>query len=138
MLAPLTAFCLAAAAQGYGLPPAALTAILRVEGGRVGQRVANANGTADLGPFQINTVWLDAFTRYWRRPDHAATERLLTDDGCANAWAAAAILKAHWLREGRLDRAIARYHSATPAIGARYLERVLATGPAVTASTAAK
>ncbi len=126
MIVPLTAACLMAAASGYGLPPSAMNAILAVEGGRVGQAVANKNGSHDLGPFQINTVWLDSFTGYWRLPNRATTERLLRDDGCANAWAAAAILKSHLIYTGRIDRAIARYHSATPPIGAAYLEKVSA------------
>jgi hypothetical protein len=126
MIVPLTAACLMAAASGYGLPPGAMTAILAVEGGKAGQAVTNKNGSRDLGPFQINSVWLDSFKTYWRLPDRATAERLLRDDGCANAWAAAAILKSHLIYTGRIDRAIARYHSATPPIGAAYLEKVSA------------
>jgi len=124
MIVPLTTACLMAAAAGYGVPPAALTAILAVEGGKVGQAVSNKNGSRDLGPFQINSVWLDSFKAYWNMPDRATVERLLRDDGCANAWAASAILKSHLIYTGRIDRAIARYHSATPPIGAAYLAKV--------------
>jgi hypothetical protein len=126
MIIPLTTACLIAAASGYGLPPAAMTAILAVEGGKVGQAVVNRNGSRDLGPFQVNSVWLDSFKAYWRLPDRETAERLLRDDGCANAWAAAAILKSHVLYTGRIDHAIARYHSATPPIGAAYLAKVSA------------
>jgi hypothetical protein len=124
-LAPLTAACLAAAAHSYHLPETYLYAILRTEGGRVGQAVHNTNGTDDLGPFQINTAWGPAIGRYW----HVSVPRALEhvrDDGCANAIIASAILKKMLIEtRGDFPKAIGFYHSHTPARAASYRDAVL-------------
>ena len=127
LLAPLTAACLAAAAHSYQLPPVYLSAILKQEGGRVGQAVLNTNGTYDLGPFQINSSWGPAIGQYW----HVSALRgllFVRDNGCANATIAAAILK-YYLRETKGDypKAIGFYHSHTEALAAVYRKAVLAT-----------
>jgi hypothetical protein len=124
-LIPLTAVCLAMAARAYQFPSINLYAILAVEGGRVGQAVEDKNGTSDLGPFQINTRWGPALGRYWR-VSTAEALALVRDDGCANAIAAAAILKravneAH----GDLPAALGLYHSHSPDLAESYRERVL-------------
>ena len=55
----LLAACLMLAAQTYSVPPAVLVGIHQVEGGKVGQAVGpNDNGSYDLGPMQINTIWI--------------------------------------------------------------------------------
>lgn len=125
MLAPLTAAYLVAAAQAYQIPQSYLYAILAVEGGRVGQAVADRNGTSDLGPFQINTRWGPAVARFWGMPLEAALSRVQTD-GCANSIIAAAILKG-CLSEtrGDLSAAVGLYHSHTAELAQRYRERVL-------------
>lgn len=125
MIVPLTAACLAAAAQTYVLPPVALYGILRVEGGREGLAKPNRNRTEDLGPFQVNTSWLKTFRDYWRQPDERTTYQLLRDNGCASAYAAAAILRYHVQNTGDLDAAIGRYHTGPaglPAEAASYLQ----------------
>ena len=114
-LAPLTAVCLAASAHAYHLPEVYLHAILTTEGGQVGQQVHNTNGTYDLGPFQINTVWGPAIGRYWHIPVTRALERV-RDDGCANALIASAILKKMLIEtKGDFPKAIGFYHSHTAA-----------------------
>ena len=124
-LIPLTAACIAMAARAYQLPSTYLYAILAAEQGRVGQVVENRNGTADLGPFQINTRWGPALGRYWRISAAEALVRV-RDDGCANAIAATAILKkavneAH----GDLPKALGLYHSHSPDLAEFYCERAL-------------
>ena len=52
------AACLMLASQTYSVPPAVLVGIYKVEGGKVGQEVRNTNGSYDLGPMQINTLWI--------------------------------------------------------------------------------
>jgi hypothetical protein len=126
MLVQLTTACFLAAANAYTLPPAVLYGILRVEGGRVGMATQNNDQrrSQDLGPFQINTVWLRTFTIYWRLPDQQTTYRILRDDGCANALAAAAILRYHLLATNDLETAVGRYHAGpagSAAEAARYL-----------------
>jgi hypothetical protein len=127
LLAPLTAACLATAAHAYQLPPIALYAILKTEGGHVGQIVHNRNGTDDLGPFQINTGWGPAIGRYWRMPVPQALERV-KDDGCANAIIASAILR-KFLNESRgdLPKAIGFYHSHSEGLAASYRIMVFLT-----------
>ena len=125
LLAPLTAVCLATAAHAYHLPETYLYAILKTEGGRVGQAVHNKNGTDDLGPFQINTAWGPAIGRYW----HVSVPRALEhvrDDGCANAMIASAILKKLLIEtRGNFPKAIGFYHSHSKARAESYRDAVL-------------
>lgn len=129
MLVALTAACLYAAAAAYQIPIEVLEAVRRVEAGRVGASSKNTNGTSDLGPFQINEIWLPTFTRYWGLASDLETRERLLNDGCANAAAAAAILRYHWLETRHLGRAVGRYHSRTPARASDYLGRVIAKLP---------
>jgi hypothetical protein len=126
MLAPLTAACLALAAHAYQLPLVNLYAILKIEGGHIGQAARNGNGTDDLGPFQINTAWGPAIGRFWNMPIPDALARV-RDDGCANAAIASAILR-KCLTETRGDfaRAIGLYHSHNEALAGPYRTAVLA------------
>ncbi len=127
ILAPLTAACLASAAHGYQLPRVYLTAILKIEGGRVGQAVPNTNGTWDLGPFQINSAWGPAIGRYWHMPPQQAL-LWVRDNGCANVVIASAILKRYLLEaKGDYPKAIGFYHSHTEALAATYRKAVLTT-----------
>ena len=125
LLAPLTAVCLAASAHAYHLPEVYLHAILKTEGGQVGQQVRNTNGSYDLGPFQINTAWGPAIGRYWHVPVPRALE-WVRDNGCANALIASAILKKMLIEtKGDLPKAIGYYHSHTAARAAQYRDMVL-------------
>jgi len=91
MLVALTAACIAHVAAFYEEPVTALNALLRIEGGQVGTVSRNANGTADLGPYQVNTSWVPVFAKAWHRaPDE--TYYLIRDHGCANALAAGSVL----------------------------------------------
>jgi soluble lytic murein transglycosylase-like protein len=127
-LATTLASCLMMAAQTYAVPPAALVGIMRVEGGRVGQAVGpNSNGTYDLGPMQINTIWVPQLADHWGVSQNTAY-RILRDDGCANINVAA------WILRQRLDGtdndlslAIAHYHSYTPRFGYPYAQKVIQT-----------
>ncbi|MDA8232815.1 MAG: hypothetical protein M0006_15900 [Magnetospirillum sp.] len=139
MILELTVACLLNAAHDYFLPVDPLYSILQVEGGRSGLAKPNYDRhghvlSEDLGPFQVNTTWLPVFTVYWRQPSQAATYVRLRDDGCANAYAAAAILRYYLQQTGTMDAAVARYHTGpkgSPAEAAKYLSAykyVLHTG----------
>ena len=124
-LIPLTAVCIAMAARAYQFPSTNLYAILATEDGRVGQAVGNKNGTSDLGPFQVNTRWGPALGRYWKVSTAEALV-LVRDNGCANAVAAAAILKqAVNESHGDLPAALGLYHSHSPELADSYRNRVL-------------
>ncbi len=116
--------CLVLAAKTYDVPPAVLLGIMSVEGGQVGQEVGpNRNGTYDLGPMQINTVWVPELAEHWQ-VDHETARAWLRDDACVNIQVAAWILRDRIDRTGHLAKGIAYYHSATPKYGIPYADRV--------------
>ena len=125
MSGALFATCLVIAAQNYTVPPGVMLGIMQVEGGRIGQEVANTNGTYDLGPLQINTLWLPELAKKWRM-DQSRIRVLLRDDVCVNIAVSAWILRQKINHTGSLWGGIAGYHSLTPALGSRYAARVAA------------
>jgi len=119
------AACLMIAAQQYTIPPGVLLGILQVEGGRIGQEVGNKNGSYDLGPMQINTIWLPTLSTRWK-VDRSTARQWVRDDGCVNMGVAAWILRQRINQTGSLWGGIAGYHSLTPGIGSRYAGKVSA------------
>ncbi|MBU6235502.1 MAG: lytic transglycosylase domain-containing protein [Alphaproteobacteria bacterium] len=124
MINHIFAACLMIAAQTYAVPPQVLVGILHVEGGRIGQQVANTNGTYDLGPMQINSLWVPELADNWKVSRKTAW-KLLRDDGCTNVNVAAWILRQHLTETGSLAKAVAHYHSRTPSKGLRYKSKVV-------------
>jgi len=116
--------CLILAAQIHSVPPAVLLGIYKVEGGQVGQEVKNKNGSYDLGPMQINTLWLPELSEKWG-VSQATARKWVRDDACTNMGVSAWILRSHFDETKSLSRAIAYYHSRTPSRGRRYREKVL-------------
>ena len=84
----------------------------------------NTNGTYDLGPMQINTIWVPALANYWRVPEKTAL-RWVRDDACVNIGVGAWILRKKMNETGSLAAGIAGYHSGTPGIGGAYRDKVL-------------
>jgi soluble lytic murein transglycosylase-like protein len=116
--------CIATAANTYAVPSSVLMGIRKVEGGAVGQQVKNKNGTYDLGPMQINTLWLKELARHWGVSRNTAW-RWVRDDACINANVAAWILRQKADSAGSVYKGIAHYHSMTPKFGYPYRRRVL-------------
>ncbi len=123
-LAQVVASCMVLASQMYNVPPAILLGILQVEGGRVGQEVRNTNGSYDLGPMQINTVWVPELAKAWN-VDPKTAKTWIRDDACTNIHVSAWILKNHYRRTRDYKQAIAHYHSRTPKYGSVYQGKVL-------------
>ena len=79
----------------------------------------NADGSVDMGAFQINSVHLAELSRY-------GIDRAALADGCVNAEVAA------WQYRRQVDllgdnwRAVGAYHSHTPARGAWYANQIAA------------
>ena len=122
----ILAACLMLAAQTYSVPPAVLVGIHQVEGGTVGQAVGpNDNGTYDLGPMQINTLWVPLLAEKWGVTENTAY-RWVRDDPCTNMGVSAWILRTHLNETGSLAQAIAHYHSRTPKFGHPYKGKVVA------------
>lgn len=121
------AACIFLAAQTYSVPPAVLLGIYQVEGGKVGQAVGpNDNGSYDLGPMQINTIWLPQLSDEWGVSQTTAY-KWVKDDPCTNVGVAAWILKGHLDETNNLSQAIAHYHSRTPSYGTRYRGKVVSS-----------
>lgn len=123
-MSKILAACLLMAAQTYSVPPAVLVGIYNVEGGKVGQQVKNTNGTYDLGPMQINTLWVPELADYWGVSEGTA-KKWVRDDPCTNMGVSAWILRKHLNNTGSLGKAIAHYHSKTPEHGLKYKRKVV-------------
>ncbi len=118
--------CLLAAAAAHRLPPTVLVILLNVEGGQLGRVSGNANGTVDIGPIQVNEIWLPELARHW----HATVQDsflALRDNFCANVEAGAWIVR-QGLDEARGDfwTGVGYYHSHDPGHKAAYLRKLLA------------
>lgn len=117
--------CLDASAARHGLDPSLLYLILRVEDGRLGRITHNASGAPpDIGPAQINGIWLRKLAVRWG-VDVETTFLRLRDDFCWNIDAAGWIAReALDTCQGRFWECFARYHSRTPHFQRRYLALV--------------
>lgn len=119
------AACVLLAANTYDVPPAVMIGIMNVEGGRIGQEVGpNTNGTYDLGPMQVNTLWLPTLQKTWKVNEETARE-WVRDNGCVNVHVAAWILRQKMNSTKNLWEAIAAYHSQTPSKGIPYAKKVI-------------
>ena len=117
--------CILAAAKLHGLPPAVLVILLNVEGGTIGHVSQNTNDTVDIGPMQVNQIWLPQLARHWNASVNA-TFVALRDSFCANVEGGAWILRqaldeAH----GHFWQGVAIYHSHDPGYQRDYLGHVL-------------
>jgi len=116
----VTHACIMETAERFDLPPRLIYAVLKVEGGKVGQRVKNTNGTFDMGPMQINTIWLDHFENY------VSAEQIL-HNGCVNIQVGAWILRSRINEaDGDFWKGVGSYHSKTPWRNVAYQAKVYA------------
>jgi hypothetical protein len=111
--------CAKSAASEMGVPHFAILLVLDLEGGRVGEEVTNANGSADIGPMQINTWWLP------RLEPLGITRDMVRDSACVNVYVGTYILKQALADHGTLVDALAHYHSPKARHQARYLRRAV-------------
>ena len=126
LLTPVHRYCVAAAAERYHVPVGLFYGILAAEDTRVGQIVRDANGSYDMGPMGINSLWLPVLARY------GITRLEVLDDGCQNiavgAWILARKLEGHQRSAIAHPRAFWRhvgdYNSAIPHWNHRYRQRV--------------
>jgi hypothetical protein len=126
MLAEAAAACIAMAASTERLPQPIIVSILAVEGGRTGTRSHDGDGSDDLGPAQVNTIWLDEVAKASGRT-RAEAEHLLQWDGCFNVRVSAAILR-HEIDAAGGDfwAGVGHYHSHDPAESLGYVRKVVA------------
>ena len=113
----ILAACMMLASQTYDVPPALLAGIYKAEGGKVGQQVKNTNGSFDLGPMQINTIWLPQLAREW------GVSKKNRTPACARPMPVPMSIVAAWILRGHIDetrslsKALEHYHSRTPQYG---------------------
>ena len=117
--------CINAAAAAHRLPPGVLVILLNVEGGKLGRVSQNTNDTVDIGPMQVNQIWIPAVARHWRA-SQAATRNALLNNFFANVEAGAWILRtgideAH----GDFWEGVGYYHSHSTQHKTTYLRLVL-------------
>lgn len=123
--------CMLVVAATAQLPPRVLPVIQALEGGAPGMVTPDANGTADLGVMQVNTIWIPALAGR-ARLSQAQTQDRLINDPCFNIAAAALILRTYLAEEnGALLPAVGDYHSHTPALNMEYTTRAMRTARAL-------
>ncbi len=117
--------CLTAASTAYHVPLSVLLILLQVEGGSLGGISRNSNDTVDIGPMQVNSIWVSKIAAHWHAPP-ATTFAVLRDSFCANVEAGTWILRQN-LDEAHGDfwEGVGLYHSHAPAYKAEYLRKVL-------------
>jgi hypothetical protein len=124
MLNTVLAACVYAAAQLYQLPPPIIWSVLSVEGGGPGTVSHNRNGTDDLGPAQVNSLWIPRLARHYGLPERELRRRL-TDDTCFNIAVGTWILREKMVEAGDFWTGVGKYHSARSDLKQRYIQRVV-------------
>lgn len=119
----VTAACIEGAARFYHLPVALFSAVLRTEGGTVGQIHRNANGSYDMGPAQINSTWLPTLARA------GISRSMVLNNGCLNVSLGAWILGQAMAGADPHDPAqywqhVGDYNSHTPKLNEKYAYKV--------------
>jgi hypothetical protein len=104
--------CIARAAGGKSWLEKTLWGLRDQEGGWIGAEVANANGSHDLGPLQVNSWWVPKIAAVLRRPEQDV-RAWLKSDTCFNADVARWIFLSALRSTGEYWAAIGVYHSPT-------------------------
>ncbi|AVQ00268.1 transglycosylase (plasmid) [Ahniella affigens] len=114
--------CIVVVASMYEIDPLPIYLLRDVEGGWEGAVRKNDNGTEDLGPMQVNSIHLAEFGRYG-----ISREDIRDNVACRNVFVAVSLYIRH-LRasDGNAAKAIARYHSKSPAYASVYLRKIAA------------
>jgi len=117
--------CIDAASAVHQVPSGLIITLLRVEGGRLGSVSPNTNGTVDIGPMQVNTIWVGKIAKHWRTTEAIAYDTL-RDNFCANVEGGAWILQqALDEAKGNIWEGVALYHSHKAVHKLAYLRQVL-------------
>lgn len=117
--------CVIAASQTYKVPTPLILILLQVEGGSLGKVSQNTNDTVDIGPMQVNQIWVNKIANHWKTsPEKAAL--FLKNNFCANVEAGTWILSLG-LTEAKGDfwKGVGYYHSHNKELQDDYLRKVL-------------
>lgn len=112
--------CSISAAVEYQVPANLMLAIVQKEGGKPGLISRNKNGTADLGPMQFNTAYLQDLAKY------GITQKDVLGSGCYPFHLAAWRIRGHLQNDkGDIWTRAANWHSRTPSKNAAYRNDML-------------
>lgn len=115
--------CVARAAHYYHIPVTLFSAVLRTEGGHVGEIHENDNGSYDMGPAQINSIWLPVLAK------SGITRDMVINDRCLNIFIGAWILGQSLAgvspeNPGKFWQSVGDYNSHTPFWNRQYALKV--------------
>lgn len=114
--------CIEIAAQEFKVPEEILWAIRIVEGGKRGSVRKNSDGSIDVGVMQINSVHFDELSK-----KYAIKPSWLLWNNCISIRAGAYRLSKELSRAKTFWRGVGSYHSRTPSLNRRYVEKIKAT-----------
>lgn len=134
--------CIRIAARGHAWLEKTLWGLRVQEAGWLGAEVANADGSHDLGPLQINSSWVPRIARLVDRSEQQV-RNWLQYDACFNAEAARWIFLSGLKVTGDYWKAVGVYHSPTAWRQRAYATRVakhmrIRFGPAIFAEGGAR
>jgi soluble lytic murein transglycosylase-like protein len=110
--------CINAAARQYNIPAKLIIAVLEVERGQPGKIVKNKNGTYDIGPMAINSLWLPELKK------HGITEQDILYDACKNSMIGTWILSKKIAASNDLLIGIGNYNSHHYSFNKNYYNKV--------------
>ncbi len=117
--------CVTDAAMRFQVPASLIQAIMDVEGGKTGQVSQNTNGSYDIGPMQINSIWIPQVEK------KGGSLALMLHHPCANihfgTWLLSRELAAvdfNRVTPQAFWQAVGNYHSRTPRLNAIYADKV--------------
>jgi hypothetical protein len=120
---PEIARCIQKAAAGRSWMERTLWGLYDQEGGWVGARIPNRDGSHDLGPLQINSWWVPRIARLIGRTQ-GQVAHWLQHDACFNVATARWIYLTGLAASRDYWRAVGLYHSPTPARQIIYMRSV--------------
>lgn len=119
-LSMVDAECIIDASKRFNVPVSIILSILDVEGGEVGERADNKNGTWDIGPMQVNTCHMEELSPF------GITKYDLQTNGCLNVQAGTWLLRQLLNRNnGKMLEAVGKYHSSNQPFKGRYQRKII-------------
>jgi len=110
--------CINDAALLYHVPAKLIIAVLQTENGNAGKITYNKNGTYDIGPMAINSIWLPELKK------RGIKEDTLQNDICTNITTGTWILSKKIAEEDNVMVGIGDYHSHSFKLNQSYSVKV--------------
>lgn len=112
--------CVNTAAIEFNIPAKLIIAVLHVERGKNSRVVKNSNGSYDIGPMQINSLWLNELQKY------GITRQDLQFDPCINVKVGTWLLGKAIASDNHFLNGVGNYHSRTPMFNNKYVQKIKA------------